>query len=72
MVFKVIVSQSLFVLKNVIHSLLLAATLSKAVGRRLFFEGKDANTKGQLISKCPFGIFKSSKKPMKLFLGFLP
>ena len=27
--------------------------------------------KGQLISKCPFGVFKSSKKPMNLFLGFL-
>ena len=28
--------------------------------------------KGQLISKCPFGVFKSSKKPMKFFPGFLP
>ena len=28
--------------------------------------------KGQLISKCPFGIFKSSKKPKKNFPGFLP
>ena len=26
-------------------------------------------TKGQLISKCPFGVFKSSKKPIP---GFLP
>ena len=24
-------------------------------------------TKGQLISKCPFGVFKSPKKPTKLF-----
>ena len=29
-------------------------------------------TKGQLISKCPFGGFKSSKKPTKSFPGFLP
>jgi hypothetical protein len=29
-------------------------------------------TKGQLILKCPFGVFKSPKKPMKLFPGFLP
>ena len=29
-------------------------------------------TKGQLISKCPFGVFKSSKKPSKFFPGFLP
>ena len=28
--------------------------------------------KGQVISKCPFGVFKSSKKPMKIFPGFLP
>ena len=26
----------------------------------------------QLILKCPFGIFKSSKKPTKFFPGFLP
>jgi hypothetical protein len=26
-------------------------------------------TKGQLISKCPFGVFK---KPTKFFPGFLP
>ena len=29
-------------------------------------------TKGQLILKCPFGDFKSSKKPTKFFPGFLP
>ena len=29
-------------------------------------------TKGQLISKCPFGVFKSSKKTTKFFPGFLP
>ena len=28
--------------------------------------------KGQLISKCPFGVFKSCKKPTKFFPGFLP
>ena len=28
--------------------------------------------KGQLISKCPFGVFKSPKKTMKFFPGFLP
>ena len=28
--------------------------------------------KGQLISKCPFGVFRSSKKPTKFFKGFLP
>ena len=30
------------------------------------------STKGQLISKWPFGVFKSPKKPTKKFLGFLP
>ena len=28
--------------------------------------------KGQLILKCPFGVFKSSKKTTKFFPGFLP
>ena len=29
-------------------------------------------TKGQLILKCPFGVFKSPKKPTKIFPEFLP
>ena len=28
--------------------------------------------KGQLVSKCPIGVFKSSKKPTKFFPRFLP
>ena len=28
--------------------------------------------KGQLISKCPFGVTKSTKKPKKFLQGFLP
>ena len=28
--------------------------------------------KGRLISKCPFGVKTSSKKPTKIFPGFLP
>ena len=39
------------------------------------FQDTDPNFrlgKGQLILKCPFGIFKSSKKPTKFFIGFLP
>jgi hypothetical protein len=28
--------------------------------------------KGQLILKCPFGVFKSPKKSTKFFPGFLP
>ena len=31
-----------------------------------------AHTKGELISKCPFGVFKSSKKTTNFFPGFLP
>ena len=30
------------------------------------------STKGQLISKCPFVVFKSPKNPSKKFPGFLP
>ena len=29
-------------------------------------------SKGQLISKCPFGVFKSPKKTTKFFPVFLP
>ena len=29
-------------------------------------------TNGQFILKCPFGVFKSSKKKTKFFPGFLP
>ena len=29
-------------------------------------------TKGQLISKCPFGFFKSTKKPTNFLYEFLP
>ena len=32
----------------------------------------DYFAKGQLISKCPFGVFKSSKKTTKFLKGFLP
>ena len=28
--------------------------------------------KGQVILKCPFGVFKSPKKPSNFFPGFLP
>ena len=28
--------------------------------------------KGQLISKCLFGVYQSTKKPTKFFKGFLP
>jgi hypothetical protein len=30
------------------------------------------SSKGQLISKCPFGVFKSPKKPLNFFPGLLP
>ena len=30
------------------------------------------NTKGQLISKCPFGVIKSPKKPTIFFQDFCP
>ena len=32
----------------------------------------EVKSKGQLISKCPFGVKTSSKKPTKFFPGFLP
>ena len=30
------------------------------------------HAKGQLISKCPFGVFKSIKKKSQFYKGFLP
>ena len=33
---------------------------------------KNTPAKGQLISKCPFGVFKPPKKPMKFFKDFCP
>ena len=35
-------------------------------------EFSDDDTKGQLISKCPFCFFKSSKKASKFLSEFLP
>ena len=42
----------------------------EAKGAAAFIGAEGA--KGQSISKCPFGVFKSSKKPTKFFPGFLP
>ena len=35
-------------------------------------DGGNLSNKGQLISKCPFGVFKSIKKPTNFLLEFLP
>ena len=35
-------------------------------------ENLDQRVKGQLISKCLYGVFQSTKKPTKLLEGFLP
>ena len=37
-----------------------------------FIYAIEEHTKGQLILECPFGVFKSPKKTMKFFPGFLP
>ena len=39
---------------------------------KLIQSNKLIPAKGKLILKCPFGVFKSSKKPTKFFPGFLP
>ena len=48
------------------------ATAEKYIGMNhcCYFHGYMA--KGQLILKCPFGVFKSPKNPTKIFPGFLP
>ena len=39
---------------------------------KIQFGGFCPLAKGQLISKCPFGVFKYSKNPTNFFPGFLP
>ena len=39
---------------------------------RVNLPNPDEVIKGQLISKRPFDVFESPKKPMKFFPGFLP
>ena len=53
------------------NSLSLAKKKKKAK-RLVLSDDEDDDSKGQLILKCPFGVFKSSKKPTKFFPGFLP
>ena len=38
----------------------------------LVYETKWQYSKGLLISKCPFGVFKLAKKPTKFLEEFLP
>ena len=47
---------------------------SKGIHMRDFYEEKtrEIPIKGQLISKCPFVVFKSPINPSKKFPGFLP
>ena len=43
----------------------------KAIQAKSLYISDTICIKGQLILKCPFGVFKSSKKPTKIFPGFL-
>ena len=47
---------------------------SKGIHMRDFYEEKtrEIPIKGQLISKCLFGVIVWTKKPTKFFPGFLP
>ena len=40
--------------------------------QKLYFYENLCTSKGQLISKCPFGVKTSSKKPTKFFHDFCP
>ena len=44
--------------------------LALGLGKLSFSKIQDFQV--QLISKCPFGVFKSTKKSTKCLLGFLP
>ena len=41
-------------------------------GKKIPVQGISFLSKGQLISKCPFVVFKSPKNPSKTYPGFLP
>ena len=46
--------------------------LEQAVSQIKIHPVEIKSTKGQLISKCPFGVFKSSKIQQKIFQDFCP
>ena len=58
----------------VVYSTLLCGTylLTYSIFCGEFRWKKESRCKGQLISKCPFGVKTSSKIPTKFFLDFCP
>ena len=54
------------------HSIYFKKKWSKKLLQSKFLFGLEflADVKGQLILKCPFGVFKSSKKPTNFFQDF--
>ena len=60
-------------LKHIFHFFLAHRNLEHALpSLEAAMQAVNSIDKGQLILKCPFGVFKSSQKPMNFFLGFLP
>ena len=61
------VSKDLEVLKSIgIKPKVVVGVVGNDPASRIYLNRKKAAAlKGQLISKCPFGVFKSTKKPMK-------
>ena len=49
-----------------------ATAVAMFTGVKTIYKTLGYDSKGQLISKCPFGVFKSPKKTMDFFPGFLP
>ena len=66
-VFKSIIKVHIMISTN-----LRSSTLKDTEIDHLFTSFSIMALKGQLISKCPFGVFKSPNKPTKFFPGFLP
>ena len=61
---------------NALHKKIEQVSKAVATNSRLYFAFihgvlTTAVSKGQLISKCPFGVFKSPKKPTLFLSGFL-
>ena len=68
---------SYIVSKSCMHQTLISAVIFqkaifRAAARRWRRRRGNESDKGQLISKYPLGVIKSSKKPTKFFPGVLP
>ena len=61
-----------FLTRSILFSPLILCSLFKIQKLKGTLRIVFLDTKGQLISQCPFGVYKSPKKPMIFFQDFFP